>query len=139
MATVFVTYFVTLLLFPGLIVEVRNEALGSWTPVLLIIVFNFTDFAAKWFALVYKRWSPKQLLVATICRIVIIPLILLCVVPSPAHPVFGKNVVIWAGILTLVLGLTNGYYSSISFINLSSHVKKEGDKELAGEMRKNCE
>ncbi len=132
MGAIFITYFVTLLLFPGLLAEVQDCSLGSWTPVLLIAIFNLIDFIAKWLALLYGKWSPKQLLVASIGRIILVPLILLCVVPSPAHPIMGRYVLVWAGLFSLMLGLSNGYLGSLPLINASSQVKRPEDKELAG-------
>ena len=47
MAAIFVAYLVTLMVFPGLISEVQYDPIGTWTPVLLVTVFNFTDLIAK--------------------------------------------------------------------------------------------
>ena len=44
---IFITYLVTLMLFPGLISEVQYGPLSDWTPVLLVAVFNLTDFITK--------------------------------------------------------------------------------------------
>lgn len=44
---IFVCYMVTLMLFPGLVSEVWYNPIGDWTPVLLVAVFNLTDFIAK--------------------------------------------------------------------------------------------
>ena len=129
---IFIDYFVTLLLFPGLLSLVQNCTLGSWTPVLLIAIFNAFDFFFKWFTLLPIRWSPKQLLVASISRIVFVPLIVMCVSPSPSDPVFGASVVIWASFFSLALGSTNGYFGSLPLIVLSGHVKEKRDRELAG-------
>ncbi len=129
---IFSTYFVTLLLFPGLLSEVQSCHLGSWAPILIIAIFSTTDFIAKWFALLPLRWSPRQLLAASASRIVLIPLVLLCVSPSPSHPVLGGYAIVWAGLFTLVLGLSNGYFGSLPLIVVSAHVKDKKDRELAG-------
>lgn len=47
MVAIFVNYVVTLLVFPGLVSEVQYCRIGDWMPVILITVFNFTDFIAK--------------------------------------------------------------------------------------------
>lgn len=44
---IFVAYVVTLMLFPGIISEVQYDPIGTWTPVLLVAVFNLTDLIAK--------------------------------------------------------------------------------------------
>lgn len=129
---VFAGYFVTLLLFPGLVAEVQNCTLGSWTPILLIAIFNYTDFIAKYLALIPIRWSPKMLLVGSAVRIVLIPLIVMCVTPSPSSPVFGDTVIYLAGAFVLVLGLSNGYFGSLPLITAPKHVKDDRNKELAG-------
>ena len=66
-------------------------------------------------------------------RVIFIPLVLLCVSPSPTHPVLGSNVVVWAVLFTLFLGFSNGYFGSLPLIHLSAHVKQDENKELAGE------
>lgn len=131
-SAIFVAFFVTLLLFPGLLSEVQNCTLGSWTPILIIAVFNFIDFFAKWLALIPIRWPPKVLLAISALRLVLVPLIIMCVAPSPSSPVFGENVVVWAALFTFVLALTNGYFGSLPMINVSAHVKNNKDRELAG-------
>lgn len=132
MAAIFIAYFVTLLLFPGIIAMIQDCSLGTWTPVLLVAVFNFTDLVAKWFTLLRVRWKPKQLLLASICRMVLIPLILICVSPSPSNPLLGSTVLVWAIIFTLLLAFTNGYFGSLPIIVTSAYVKDDRDKELAG-------
>ena len=47
MVAIFMNYVVTLLVFPGLVSEVQYCRVGDWMPVILITVFNFTDFIAK--------------------------------------------------------------------------------------------
>ena len=44
---IFVAYVVTLMLFPGLISEIQYTPIGTWTPVLLVAIFNLTDLIAK--------------------------------------------------------------------------------------------
>lgn len=132
MASIFVCYYITLLLFPGILAEVQNCTLGLWTPVLLIATFNLTDFIAKWLTLIHIRWPPILLLCCSAARVVLVPLVVLCVSPSPAHPVLSRNTVVWAMLFSVLLGLSNGYFGSLPLINLSPEVKQEEDKELAG-------
>lgn len=44
---VFSSYLITLLVFPGLVSEVQYCPIGDWVPVILVTVFNVTDFIAK--------------------------------------------------------------------------------------------
>ena len=41
------TYFITLLVFPGLVSQVQYCSIGDWTPILLVTVFNVPDLIAK--------------------------------------------------------------------------------------------
>lgn len=47
MLSIAVTYFITLCLFPGLESEIRNETLGEWLPILIMAIFNMSDFVGK--------------------------------------------------------------------------------------------
>ena len=47
MLSIAVTYFITLCLFPGLESEIRHCILGEWLPILLMAVFNLSDFVGK--------------------------------------------------------------------------------------------
>ena len=71
-------------------------------------------------------------MVGSILRVVLIPLILLCVSPSPAHPVLSNGVLGWAVIFTFTLGLSNGYFGSLPMINVSQQVENPRHRELAG-------
>jgi len=133
MAAIFICYYITLLLFPGILVLVQNCTLGSWSPVLIVAAFSLTDFIAKWATLVHVSWHPKSLLACSVSRVVLVPLVILCVSPSPSHPFLSHNTVVWALLFTVLLGLTNGYFGSLPLINLSPEVKREGDRELAGQ------
>lgn len=47
MLAIAVTYFITLCLFPGLESEIRHCVLGEWLPILVMAVFNLSDFVGK--------------------------------------------------------------------------------------------
>ncbi len=47
MLSIAVTYFITLCLFPGLESEIRNVTLGEWLPILIMAIFNISDFVGK--------------------------------------------------------------------------------------------
>ena len=136
MVAIFANYFVTLLVFPGLVSEVQYCPIGDWMPIILIAVFNATDFVAKWLALLpcSLKWSSLWLMVASIIRVVIVPVILLCIIPSPSSPVIGGvAVVIVAVMFNFVLGVTNGFLGSLPMINVSKEVRKDKDREMAGQ------
>ena len=136
MVAIFANYFVTLLVFPGLVSEVQYCPIGDWMPIILIAVFNATDFVAKWLALLpcSLKWSSLWLMVASIIRVIIVPVILLCIIPSPSRPVIGGvAVVVVAVMFNFVLGVTNGFLGSLPMINVSKEVRKDKDREMAGQ------
>ena len=47
MLSIAVSYFITLCLFPGLESEIRNCTLGEWLPILIMAIFNLSDFVGK--------------------------------------------------------------------------------------------
>ena len=47
LVAVFVAFFLTLLLFPGLVSLVQYCPIGDWTPILLVAVFNIPELIAK--------------------------------------------------------------------------------------------
>ena len=47
LVAVFSTYFITLLVFPGLVSFVQHCPIGDWAPIVLVTVFNVPDLLAK--------------------------------------------------------------------------------------------
>ncbi|XP_077131733.1 equilibrative nucleoside transporter 4 isoform X5 [Ranitomeya variabilis] len=47
MLSISVTYLITLCLFPGLESEIRNCTMGEWLPILIMAIFNLSDFVGK--------------------------------------------------------------------------------------------
>lgn len=47
MLSIAMTYFITLCLFPGLESEIHNCTLGEWLPILIMAIFNLSDFVGK--------------------------------------------------------------------------------------------
>ena len=45
--TVFLVFVMTLMVFPGLTSEVQNCAVKTWSPVILVFVFNLFDFIGR--------------------------------------------------------------------------------------------
>ena len=61
-ASLFCVYLVTLAIFPGFLSEdVKSEALGSWYPVLLFLVFAAADCASRWLPVPPKWCLPASL------------------------------------------------------------------------------
>lgn len=148
MASIGLAYFVTLCLFPGIESEIVSCRLGSWMPVLLMAVFNFMDLIGKVclisiisstittdspifqiIASVPYDWSRAELVLMSLARIILVPLMLMCAAPrhSPLIPMES-----WAFIISATLGLTNGIFGSVPMILAPTKVAEE-HKELAGE------
>lgn len=56
MLSIAMTYFITLCLFPGLESEIHNCTLGEWLPILIMAIFNLSDFVGK----VGERSTPTR-------------------------------------------------------------------------------
>ncbi|XP_054971269.1 equilibrative nucleoside transporter 4-like [Pan paniscus] len=128
MLPIAVTYFMTLCLFPGLESEIRHCILGEWLPILIMAVFNLSDFVGKILAALPVDWQGTHLLACSCLRVVFIPLFILCVYPSgmPAlrHPA-------WPCIFSLLMVISNGYFGSVPMILAAGKVSPE-QRELAG-------
>ncbi|XP_028339814.1 equilibrative nucleoside transporter 4 isoform X1 [Physeter macrocephalus] len=128
MLSIAVTYFITLCLFPGLESEIRHCILGEWLPILIMAVFNLSDFVGKILAALPVDWRGTHLLACSCLRVVFIPLFILCVYPSgtPAlrHPA-------WPCVLSLLMGTSNGYFGSVPMILAAGKVSPK-QRELAG-------
>ncbi|XP_054104849.1 equilibrative nucleoside transporter 4 isoform X1 [Callithrix jacchus] len=128
MLSIAVTYFITLCLFPGLESEIRHCILGEWLPILIMAVFNLSDFVGKILAALPVDWRGTHLLACSCLRVVFIPLFILCVYPSgmPAlrHPA-------WPCIFSLLMGISNGYFGSVPMILAAGKVSPK-QRELAG-------
>ncbi|KAM9209170.1 equilibrative nucleoside transporter 4 isoform 2-T2 [Dugong dugon] len=128
MLSIAVTYFITLCLFPGLESEIRHCVLGEWLPILIMAVFNLSDFVGKILAALPVDWRGTHLLACSCLRIIFIPLFILCVYPSgmPAlrHPA-------WPCVFSLLMGISNGYFGSVPMILAAGKVSPK-QRELAG-------
>ncbi|KAG9343020.1 hypothetical protein JZ751_015238 [Albula glossodonta] len=128
MMSIAVSYFITLCLFPGLESEIRNDMLGDWLPILVMAIFNMSDFVGKILAALPYDWKGGRLLMLSCVRVVFIPLFIMCVYPveSPAlsHPA-------WPCIFSLLMGISNGYFGSVPMILAAGKVPPE-QRELAG-------
>ncbi|NXV84608.1 S29A4 protein, partial [Calonectris borealis] len=128
MLSIAMTYFITLCLFPGLESEIHNCTLGEWLPILIMAIFNLSDFVGKILAALPYDWRGTHLLVYSCLRVVFIPLFIMCVYPN-GRPTFGHPA--WPCIFSLLMGITNGYFGSVPMILAAGKVSPE-QRELAG-------
>ncbi|XP_056390622.1 equilibrative nucleoside transporter 4 isoform X3 [Hyla sarda] len=108
--------------------EIRNCTMGEWLPILIMAVFNLSDFVGKILAAVPYEWRGINLLICSSMRVVFIPLFIMCVYPS-GKPTFSHPA--WPCIFSLLMGITNGYFGSVPMILASGLVVPE-QRELAG-------
>ncbi|XP_030645610.1 equilibrative nucleoside transporter 4 [Chanos chanos] len=128
MLSIKVTYFITLCLFPGLVSEIRNDTLGEWLPILIMTIFNMSDFVGKILAALPYDWNGLYLLFFSCVRVVFIPLFVMCVYPAQ-EPILGHPA--WPCVFSLLLGISNGYFGSVPMIQAAGKVAPE-QRELAG-------
>ncbi|XP_077980121.1 equilibrative nucleoside transporter 4-like [Glandiceps talaboti] len=128
MLSIGMAYFVTLCLFPGIVSEVISCSLGEWMPVILMALFNAFDFIGKIIAAIPYEWKGGRLVLVTSSRILIVPLMMICVAPRDS-PILSHES--WSMICSILLGITNGYFGSVPMILSPGKVPAE-QKELSG-------
>ncbi|XP_061353477.1 equilibrative nucleotide transporter 1 [Gastrolobium bilobum] len=112
-------YVVTLAIFPGYITEdVHSQLLKDWYPILLITGYNVFDLVGKSLTAVYLLENAKIAVGSCIARLLFFPLFLGCL----HGPKFFRTE-IPVTILTCLLGLTNGYLTSVLMILAPKIVK----------------
>ncbi|XP_029647515.1 equilibrative nucleoside transporter 4-like isoform X1 [Octopus sinensis] len=121
-------YFVTLLLFPGVESQIISCRLRSWTPVILMAIFNLFDFIGKVIAAIPYDWPRGRLILFTCFRILLVPMMMMCVLPVHKPTLNGEG---YAVLASLLLGVTNGYFGSVPMILAPMKVSSE-KKEITG-------
>ncbi|KAJ9176408.1 hypothetical protein P3X46_011721 [Hevea brasiliensis] len=102
-------YVVTLSIFPGYITEdVRSETLKDWYSIVLITGYNVFDLVGKSLTAVYMMENAKLAIGGCFARLFFFPLFLGCL----HGPKFFRTE-IPVTILTCLLGLSNGYLTSV--------------------------
>ncbi|GAV78750.1 Nucleoside_tran domain-containing protein [Cephalotus follicularis] len=105
-------YIVTLSIFPGYITEdVYSETLKDWYGILLITGYNVFDLVGKSMTAVYLLENSKIAIGGCVARLLFFPLFLECL---HGPKIFRTEIPVT--ILTCLLGLTNGYLTSVLMI-----------------------
>lgn len=105
-------YVITLTIFPGYISEdVHSAFFGDWYPVLLIATYNSGDLTGKILTSVYMLENQSFMVRACFGRIIFIPLFY-AIIHGPA--IFRTEAPVF--LLTFLLGLSNGYLTSVVMI-----------------------
>jgi equilibrative nucleoside transporter 1/2/3 len=120
-------YIVTLSIFPGYITEdVHSEILKDWYSILLITGYNVFDLVGKSLTAAYLLQNEKVAIGGCAVRLLFFPLFYGCL----HGPAFFRTE-IPVTILTCLLGLTNGYLTSVLMI-LAPKVVQLQHAETAG-------
>ncbi|GMJ09714.1 equilibrative nucleotide transporter 1 [Hibiscus trionum] len=105
-------YVVTLAIFPGYITEdVQSSILRDWYPVLLITCYNLFDMVGKSLTAIYLLENAKVAISACVVRLLFFPVFIGCM-----HGPEFLRTEIPVSLLTCLLGLTNGYLTSVLMI-----------------------
>ncbi|KAG1649620.1 Equilibrative nucleoside transporter 4 [Nymphon striatum] len=122
MLSIGLAYFVTLCLFPGIESEVTSCNLHSWMPVILMAIFNLFDFIGKILTCIPYDWTRKKLVLWSVARVLLIPLLVMCATPRVNSLIPGEG---WPMFFSLALGLSNGILGSVPMIMAPSRVPNE--------------
>lgn len=115
-------------MYPGIVSEIVSCGLGTWMPILMMVVFNGADLIGKILAAPSTYWTGPRMMYYCTIRLALIPLILLCTIPR-ADPVLSQE--IFPFLLVLTLGITNGVLGSVPIIQAPSKVE-DYHRELTG-------
>ncbi|KAM6562191.1 hypothetical protein CsatB_022189 [Cannabis sativa] len=120
-------YIVTLAIFPGYITEdVHSALLKDWYSIVLITGYNIFDLVGKCLTPLYLLQNTKVAVGGTVVRLLFFPLFYGCI----HGPKFFRTE-IPVTLLTCLLGLTNGYLTSVLMI-LAPKVVPLQHSETAG-------
>lgn len=109
---IFTIYTVTLSIFPGFIAEnLQSKTLKDWYPILLITMYNLSDLIGKSLTAIWVLDSTSKATWACVARTLFYPLFTLCL-----HGPTWLKTEVPVAFLTIVLGLTNGYLTSVIMI-----------------------
>ncbi|KAL0970398.1 hypothetical protein UPYG_G00241400 [Umbra pygmaea] len=128
---------VTLALFPAVTVDVKTIYPGNWElyfiPVCCFLLFNLGDWIGRSVTSIVQ-WPPKDSLlfpVLVVCRVVFVPLLLLCnVQPRSYLPVFFEYDATFIIIMAL-FSLSSGYCVCLS-MSYAPQLVAPKDAETAG-------
>lgn len=123
---IFLIYTVTLSIFPGFLAEnIKSDFLKDWYPILLIATYNVSDFVGKSLTGLYVMQSIGRATWGCVARIWFYPLFICCF-RGPDWLRTEIPVVV----LTIMLGLSNGYLTSVIMI-LAPKAVLPSDAEIA--------
>lgn len=148
----FLNFFMTLSLFPGVLVDIPVSngrlSLGNWLPIVLITIFNLSDCLGR-YILSFESKRPFQLLMTrqlasntdlkqghlslryyrylvwfpTLARVIFLPLFAMCILPSEDQPIFDSDIL--RCLIVFLFGLSNGFIQCANFTVAPTLVESE--------------
>eukprot|EP00939_MAST-03C_sp_MAST-3C-sp1_P003305 g3305.t1 len=132
--SIFFVFFVTLSLFPGLIVEIEsNDGLSDWFPIILITIFNLWDTVGRCMLSVtrIRRWveagvlkNGTSLILPSLFRAGFFPLI--CFAVSPRW--IRSDIV--TSFVVAIFGISNGFLATSSIVVGPQLFTRSEDKDF---------
>ncbi|KAI3446907.1 hypothetical protein Pfo_003572 [Paulownia fortunei] len=123
---VFMIYTVTLSIFPGFLAEnIKSNLLKDWYPIMLIATYNVSDFVGKSLTGIYVMKGIGKATWGCMARLLFYPLFIGCF-RGPEWLRTEAPVVL----LTVMLGLSNGYLTSVIMI-LAPKAVPQAEAEVA--------
>ncbi|KPI87747.1 putative nucleoside transporter 1 [Leptomonas seymouri] len=122
---VFLVYFTSLLIFPGVFFLVSTNS--DWYMTVVVTLFNAGDFISRMILMIRPlRPPPKMVVAGTLGRLIIIPFLVLC-----ARSII--NGVALPYVLITLVGLTNGYFGCMACIHCprTTTLRYAGERSLA--------
>ncbi|EPY37447.1 solute carrier family 29 (equilibrative nucleoside transporter), member 1/2/3 [Angomonas deanei] len=123
---------VTYLMNPGVLMAIDYD--DKWFSTVVMAVYNGADLIGRGLSMIKKLWVPRKVvLIVAIARLVFIPLITLCAAHKiPSHAA--------AYVFTAALGLTNGFFGTLTMVYAPGTVTlhTEAERAMAGQATGVC-
>ncbi|KAK7194121.1 nucleobase transporter [Novymonas esmeraldas] len=132
MLTCFLTFGITYLVYPGIMLAV--DSADGWYTTLIMAAFNYSDLVGRLLTLWRRLWAPRKvILIASIVRIIFIPLLVLCA----AHKIPSKAA---AYVFTVIMGMSNGFVGTLSIVYTpeTPSLLSDGERAMAGQLTGAC-
>ena len=133
-SAIIIVYLVTLTIFPGIESEIHSCRFGDWFPIILMAIFNLTDFFGKLMSTLFFRINHRYLLLIAFGRFILIPLFVWSILShqqNEEQPFFANA--FWPISFTILLGITNGVFGSLPMI-LAPFKVNEQWREITGNL-----
>lgn len=118
---VFVCFTITFVVFPGTTLstsfdflgdnEANKNKRGAWFAVLMVTFFNIFDTIGRFLPSKLQLFTPNNVFILTVSRLIFIPLCVLIQLSSSPHGIFKSD---WFRIVNMaIFAITNGYNSTL--------------------------